>query len=113
MPFHRPQPLDLRYAPARYPGHGYVGLGEVVRVHLGDETVGFLTRQGEAVGWTADAPPDTDAGIVRGIVNDRLRAGALAGRPLEEVWDEVLAVVLHDPPYMGDLAEVAEAARRE
>lgn len=100
------QPSDLAFAPPVYPGHGYAGRGIAVRVHLGAETVGFLSRQGDAVGWNATAPAWTDAGIIRTLVSDALRSGAAEGRSLDEVWTEVLALVPHDPPREVDLASL-------
>ncbi|GAA4981272.1 hypothetical protein [Actinopolymorpha pittospori] len=97
------QPLALTYAPPRYPRHSYTGEGEIVTVRVGREIVGHLTRQGDAVGWDATAPPYTDAGIVRRIVEDALRAGAAQGRSLDEVWREILASVQHEDPVTAPL----------
>lgn len=97
------QPFDLAYAPPRYPRHAYEGPGVIVVVRAGGEVAGYLTRQGDAIGWLADAPPDAPAGIVRRFVSEALRLGAYDGRPLDDVWREILDHTQHDPPVLAPL----------
>lgn len=98
-----PQPTDLAFAPPHYPGHDYRGEGVIVRVVASGEFAGFLTRQGDRVGWLASAPPWTPAGEVRRLVSAMLARGAAAGVPLDDTWREVLAAVEHDEPVTGPL----------
>jgi hypothetical protein len=97
------QPADLAFAPPSYPDHVYTGEGTIYVVRVGREVVGHLTRQGDAVGWDASAPGNTDAGIVRRMVSEALRMGAYHGRPLDEVFAEILASVQHDDPVIAPL----------
>jgi hypothetical protein len=99
----RVQPLSLTYAPPAYPQHRYEGLGTIVRILAANEFVGHLTRQGDAVGWDASAPPDTDAGIVRRMISERLREGAATGRPLDDVFYEILDDFQHEDPVTAPL----------
>ncbi len=109
MPLEIEQPMGLVLAPPAYPGHGYEGVGEVVRVRVGRTPVGWLSRRTpDDVGWLpAPAPsrPDraTLAGIVRQQVQDALREGAAAGTPLIEVWAAILEGTQHDAPVRADL----------
>ena len=79
----RVMPTTLLYAPPAYPGHDYLGTGEVVTVCVGREVVGHLTRKG----WTAEgfiARPGLSpaADTVRVMVHDILATHAAAGHPL-------------------------------
>lgn len=101
------QPTDLSYAPPSYPGHDYTGEGTVVvvRVDAGKAgVVGWLTRQGEAVGFLpAPMPAGAVGHVIRVYIQDALREGARIGAPLDKVWDAILAEVWHDEPTIARL----------
>ena len=90
------QPLDLAYAPPRYPAHAYSGDGIIVVVRLGSAVVGHLTRQGDAVGWDGAWPPEADESVISDEIIPRLREGAASGAPLDETWLAILRDVQHD-----------------
>lgn len=99
----REQPMALGYAPPRYPRHFYEGEGEIVRVTVGEETVGYLTRQGGAFGWLSSADLSPEADAIDQWIGDTFRAGAASGDPFETTWALVLDSVQHDPPTTGHL----------
>lgn len=100
------QPTELAYAPPRYPSHDYSGEGTIVvlRSDVGPAgVVGWLTRQGDAVGFLPRGGLDNAGTAVRIYVQDALREGAFAEVPLEVVWDGLLETVWHDTPVTGPL----------
>jgi hypothetical protein len=104
------QPFDLTYAPPRYPSHGYIGNGTVVRVHTEDGLlVGHLSTAGEppnAVGWDAAPIVGSSAYAIHYRVMALLREGAAHRRPLGDVLAQILAEVPHDEPEKTDLARL-------
>jgi hypothetical protein len=106
------EPFTAGYLPPVYPHHDFTGPGIVVHVRVGGELVGDLSRQGERVSWNSAAPVSAEGRDLRQQVHRRLRQGAAAGRELDDVWHELLAAVPHDPPYLGDLAELRAAIER-
>lgn len=97
------QPADLAYAPPRYPSHGYTGRGTIWTIRVGASVVGHLTRQGDAVGWDSQVPPESDEAVVREIVTSILRRGAAEGRPLDDAITEILSVTQHESPVEAPL----------
>ncbi|SBT68215.1 hypothetical protein GA0070622_5311 [Micromonospora sediminicola] len=102
MPW-RPAPMDPVYTPASYPGHDYLGPGEIVTVRAGREVVGHLTRQGARLGWLPRPALSEAAGAVRLIVEDVLCSFARDGRPLVDAWAECLRLTQHDSPVVAPL----------
>jgi hypothetical protein len=99
----RPRPLDLGYAPPSYKRHAYTGEGEIVRVRVGREVVGYLTRQGDAFGWLTQANLTPEADTLAQWIGDTFREGALSGVPFVETWAKVLDGAQHNAPKLGPL----------
>jgi hypothetical protein len=107
MPTNIEQPMELVGAPKAYPGHDYAGQGELVRIRVGQRTVGWLSRPDtERVGWLPAPSDDELVGIVRQQVQGLLREGAAAGRPLLDTWAEILDTTQHDQPVRGSLSRI-------
>lgn len=95
------EPGKLVFAPARYPGHKYEGRGTVYTIRVGydpEDVVGYLSVQGNLIGFVGTAPPWTPAGGVRVWIQDELRRGAALNVPPLTKVQEILAAVWHDPP---------------
>ncbi|MDG4801713.1 hypothetical protein [Micromonospora sp. WMMD980] len=103
MPWHE-QPMELAYAPRRYPTHDYSGEGEIVTIRVGPEVVGHLSRKGWAeVGWLPRPDLSQAADTVRVMVNDILHEGAADGVELVTAWAEILNHTQHDAPKTAPL----------
>jgi len=96
---HNSQPMDLAFTPKIYPGHRYLGNGEVITVTVNGERVGQLSRNdSERIGWLPEAGLSPEATTVRLLVESTLRDFAAAGKPLSDAWADILANTQHSMP---------------
>jgi len=90
---HREQPMDQVPAPPRYPEPDWTADALVAQVFVpGDDVVGWLVRQGDALAFLSAVGPDSLGAPLRWTIESLLREGAFDARPADEVWQAALLV---------------------
>ncbi|MFZ3454662.1 hypothetical protein [Arthrobacter sp. 7Tela_A1] len=100
----REQIFDKVAESPRYPAIDWTEIGRVAELWIPEDgkhcTVGWLISQGaDRLAFTpSNVPRDSTARIIQDDVWETLRDGAAAGRPRDEVWDQILTDWLHKTP---------------